>query len=75
MFLVKCWRQPAAETQQETGESQERLAWVSLTMEQVSFVLSGFGCLCPSQVERWGRGEAEIGAQEQRGDGGLDTGR
>lgn len=58
---MKRWRQPAAETQQETGEGQERLAWVSLTTEKVYFGLSGFGCLCPSGVEEEGRGETERG--------------
>lgn len=33
MFVMKCWKQCAAKPQQETGESQERLTWVSLTME------------------------------------------
>lgn len=61
MFAMKCWRQPAAKPQQETGESQERLTWVSLTMENVYFGLTSFGCLCPSGVKIEGREETEIG--------------
>lgn len=60
MFVMKCWRQGAAKPQQETGESQESPTWVSLTMENVCFGLSGSGCLCPS-VKVEGREEFETG--------------
>lgn len=61
MFVMKCWRQCAAKPQQETGESQESLTWVSLTMENVCFGLSGFGCSCPSGMKVEGREETEVG--------------
>lgn len=60
MFLMKCWRQPAAEAQQDTGESQARLTWSSPTVEKNCFGLSGFGCLCPLELKRGGRREMEI---------------